>query len=84
MQKRKEQVMGIARVIRMPSDKETANAAERNAKAFFPTVGTWFVSKKGDTFVKLDMFADQLFMLSQPKEQAPQQEAGVDQAGLSF
>ena len=64
------------RVIRMPSDKETTNANERNAKPWFPQVGSWFVSKKGDTFFKLDMFPDQMFMLSKPKSQA---EPGVDQ-----
>jgi len=56
-------------VVRMPSDKETANANERNAKPFFPRIGSWFVSKKGDTFVKLDMFPDILLMLSKPREQ---------------
>lgn len=53
----------------MPSEAEKKNAEERGAKAWFPQVGSWFVSKKGDTFFKLDMFPDQMFMLSKPREQ---------------
>ena len=70
--------MAISRVVRMPSDKEKAEAESRNKTAWWPAVGSWFVSKKGDTFVKLDMFPDQLLMLSKPKDQEVDQTDGMN------
>ena len=71
----------INRVVRAPSDKEKADAESRNKNAWWPQIGSWFVSKKGDTFVKLDMFPDQLYMLSKP--QTPAQEVDqTDEMGI--
>lgn len=56
------------RIIRLPSKAESTNAEERDAKAFFPQVGAWWKTQKGQVMFKLDIFADQVFMLSEPKD----------------
>lgn len=68
----------ISRIVRLPSAAETKNAEERNAKVFFPQVGSWWRTKKGQTMMKLDIIPDAVFMLSEPREQ------NVDQTNGDF
>jgi len=65
------------RIVRLPSSAESKNAEERNAKAWFPQVGVWWKTKKSQIMFKIDIFADQVFMLSEPKEEE-QKEPGDD------
>ena len=55
------------RIIRLPSEAETKSAEERNQKPFFPGVGVWWKTQKGQVMLKLDLVPDAVFMLSEPK-----------------
>ena len=61
------------RVIRIPSEAETKNAESRNAKAFFPGIGVWWKTAKGQIMLKLDMIPDAVYMLSEPKDKEADQ-----------
>ena len=65
------------KIVRLPSKAETDNAAGRNAKAWFPQVGAWWKSQKGQLMFKLDILPDVVFLLQEPKPK-PEQEQEFD------
>ena len=71
------------RIVRLPSEKETAQAEKTGKKPWFANVGSWWKTQKGQVFLKLNLIPDTVFLLSVPREDAPQQEqaaeVGVDQ-----
>ena len=72
------------KIVRLPSEKETARAEADGKKAWFAQIGSWWRTDKGQVFLKLDLIPDTVYMLSVPREDAPQQEqakaaVGVDQ-----
>jgi hypothetical protein len=62
------------KIVRLPSKAETDNAESRKAKAWFPQVGAWWKSQKGQLMFKLDILPDVVFLLQEPKPKQDQEQ----------
>lgn len=67
----------MEKVVRLPSAAEKERAEASNKQAWFPHVGAWWKNDKGNTFFKLDLIPDAVFMLQVPKEKSqPEEDLG--------
>lgn len=66
------------RVVRLPSKAETENAEQNNRKPWFPWVGSWWKTKKGQLMFKLDLIPDTIFMMQKPKPEETAQDPVED------